>query len=150
VQTFLPYPDFAETARVLDRARLGKQRVEALQILRAIHIPTYGWQHHPAVRMWRGYEDALVCYGVTICDEWIAQGRPDTVRPQILEHAHRGTARTQDELRAAGALPPWLGDEAFHRAHRSALLRKDPEHYREIFGDVPDDLPYVWPVPKGG
>jgi hypothetical protein len=35
VQTFLPYADFAESARVLDRARLGKQRVEALQVLRA-------------------------------------------------------------------------------------------------------------------
>lgn len=150
MQTFLPYPSFEETARVLDLVRLGKQRVEALQILRAIHIPTYGWQHHPAVRMWRGYEQALVCYGLTICDEWIARGRSDTVRPQIAEHAHGGVERTQDELAASEALPPWLGDEAFHRAHRSALVRKDPDHYRPFFGDVPDNLAYVWPVPRAG
>ncbi len=31
VQTFLPYPDFCGTALVLDRKRLGKQRVEALR-----------------------------------------------------------------------------------------------------------------------
>lgn len=57
--------------------------------------------------------------------------------------------RSQDELAAAGALPPWLGDEDFHRRHRSSLLRKDPEHYRPLFPDDPDDLPYVWPVRAG-
>jgi len=30
MQTFLPYPGFADSARVLDRRRLGKQRGEAL------------------------------------------------------------------------------------------------------------------------
>jgi predicted RNase H-like HicB family nuclease len=59
MQTFLPYLDFAECARVLDDRRLGKQRVEVLQIARAITVPGYGWRHHPAVRMWRGYEEAL-------------------------------------------------------------------------------------------
>jgi hypothetical protein len=54
--------------------------------------------------------------------------------------------RTQEELSELGGLPRWLGDEDFHLAHRSALVRKDPEHYRRLFPDVPDDLPYVWPV----
>jgi len=63
MQTFLPYLDFAECARVLDDRRLGKQRVEVLQIARAITVPGYGWRHHPAVRMWRGYEEALGAYG---------------------------------------------------------------------------------------
>ncbi|CAM5346647.1 Cytoplasmic protein OS=Streptomyces chartreusis OX=1969 GN=CP983_00565 PE=4 SV=1 [Streptomyces chartreusis] len=31
MQTFLPHPDFRQTALLLDRRRLGKQRVEALQ-----------------------------------------------------------------------------------------------------------------------
>ena len=44
-------------------------------------------------------------------------------------------------------MPRWLGDEAFHLSHRSNLVRKDPEFYRLRFGDVPDDLPYVWPTP---
>lgn len=30
MQTFLPYPDFVESASVLDRQRLGKQRVEVI------------------------------------------------------------------------------------------------------------------------
>jgi hypothetical protein len=45
----------------------------------------------------------------------------------------------------AGELPPWLGDEALHLSHRSALFRKDPDFYRPLFGEVPADLPYVWP-----
>jgi hypothetical protein len=32
MQTFLPYEDFTLSAQVLDYRRLGKQRVEALQI----------------------------------------------------------------------------------------------------------------------
>ena len=40
----------------------------------------------------------------------------------------------------------WLGDPAVHRSHQSALVRKDPDHYRPLFPDVPDDLPYVWPA----
>ena len=51
---------------MLDPLRLGKQRVEALQILRALTVPGYGWRHHPAVKMWAGYEEALVRYGLEI------------------------------------------------------------------------------------
>ena len=36
MQTFLPFPDFVASARSLDRLRLGKQRVETLQILNAL------------------------------------------------------------------------------------------------------------------
>ena len=43
-------------------------------------------------------------------------------------------------------MPPWLGDQEFHRSHRSSLLRKDPASYGPHFEDVPDDLEYVWPV----
>lgn len=53
MQTFLPYKSFAESAACLDNKRLGKQRVEVLQILKALHNPSYGWQNHPAVKMCR-------------------------------------------------------------------------------------------------
>lgn len=36
MQTFVPFPDFARSAAVLDDKRLGKQRVEVLQIVRAL------------------------------------------------------------------------------------------------------------------
>ncbi len=149
VQTFLPYPDFTATARVLDARRLGKQRVEAIQVLRATCVDDYGWRHHPAAKMWRGYEEALVRYGLEICDEWCSTGRADTcavtLRTDLARFRGIEEIRPQAALGEAGELPPWLGDPAFHLSHRSALLRKDPEFYRPLFGDEPDDLPYVWP-----
>ena len=36
MQTFLPYEDFRESVRSLDDKRLGKQRVEAYQIISAL------------------------------------------------------------------------------------------------------------------
>jgi hypothetical protein len=149
VQTFLPYPDFAATAAVLDRRRLGKQRVEALQVLRGLIVPGYGWRHHPAVRMWTGYEEALVRYGLEICRRWTDGGRRDTCAASLTADFalhHPGAAvRSQTELGAAGALPSWLGDPAFHLSHQSALVTRAPDHYRPLFPDAPAGLPYVWP-----
>src|SRR5512141_1971536 len=78
VQTFLPYADFAESAKALDPKRLGKQRVETIQIVRALTRETYGWRNHPAVLMWRGYEEALGRYGLTMVDAWTGLGFADT------------------------------------------------------------------------
>ena len=155
MQTFLPYQDFETSARTLDPPRLGKQRVEALQVLNALTIPgRRGWQHHPVVLMWKGYEEALVRYCLDVCRVWCELGYADTCAEKVTtalgERLGVDTVRTQAELAAAGALPPWLGDEALHRSHRSSLVRKDPAHYRPIFGDVPDDLEYVWPVSREG
>lgn len=147
MQTFLPFPDFAESAAVLDDRRLGKQRVETLQILRALHLPGYGWSTHPAVTMWRGHTDALVTYGVAIVDEWVARGHADSTRAGIAEFVHPIDPLPQHALEATGALPPWLGDDALHRSHRSNLVRKDPDHYGPAFPGTPGDLDYVWPDP---
>jgi hypothetical protein len=151
MQTFLPVADFAESARLLDSPRLGKQRVETLQILRAIELPDYGWANHPAVLMWRGRTPALVAYGLAMARAWQERGFADTTARQIGEFAPEVVDRSQDELAAAGLLPTWLGNEELHRSHRSNLLAKDPAFYRdrftERFGPEADDLPYVWPPP---
>lgn len=137
MQTFLPYPDFAESASALDYRRLGKQRVETLQILRALAGFTRGWTNHPATRMWRGYEAALINYGIAVCDEWMQRGYEDTCKFKLLylRAIFDGEPMT----------PTWLGDGAIHRSHQSNLVRKDPEYYGPRFPDVPADLPYVWP-----
>jgi len=153
VQTFLPYADFERSAALLDDRRLGKQRVEVLQVMRALTRPGHGWRHHPAVRMWRGHEEALAAYGAAVCAEWVRRGNADTCDAKIgADAAVAGVHRVRDQaaLAAAGALPPWLGDEAVHRSHRSNLVRKDPVRYRPLFPDVPDDLPYVWPPEPDG
>jgi hypothetical protein len=149
MQTFLPYADFLASARSLDQKRLGKQRVETLQVLRGLTRAGYGWRHHPAVKMWAGYEEALARYGLDFVTVWTSTGRADTTAATLT--ADLGAAcdltiiRSQPALAEAGELPPWLGDPAFHESHRSALLRKDPTFYQPVFGKTPDDLPYVWP-----
>lgn len=148
MQTFLPFPSFDESARVLDGPRLGKQRVETLQILRALELPGYGWANHPAVAMWRGRTPALVAYGLAFVKEWTARGNADSTERQIIEFAPHVVGLTQLQLAGDGLLPTWLGDDRVHLSHRSALLRKDPAFYRPRFGDGdPDDLPYFWPDP---
>ena len=131
MQTFLPYPSFERSAAVLDYRRLGKQRVEAQQILNAIDSSDYGWQNHPAVGMWRPYRDALVLYRNVMIGEWVSRGYNNTM-PYLCH----------DEP----ILPDWLGDERLHASHRSNLLRKDPEFYGQYDWAEPNDLPYVWPV----
>lgn len=149
MQTFLPYEDYARSASVLDRPRLGKQRVETLQVLRALVIPDYGWQRHPVVQMWTGYVPALVSYGLACTQEWTAGGAADTTAALITEFAPEVAGVAQEDLARAGHLPPWTGDERLHLSHRSNLVRKDPERYRPVLGAVPDDLPYWWPgVPE--
>lgn len=137
MQTFLPYSDFRLSAKALDNRRLGKQRVETLQILKALSLPSYGWQNHPAVKMWRGFERGLVAYGIAICDEWRGRGFNDTCLDKIRLYL--------DVHPASRSTPNWLTDDLC-RSHQSNLLRKDRAHYGPLFPSVPDDLPYVWPV----
>lgn len=149
MQTFLPYPSFAESAKVLDRQRLGKQRVEVLQILRTLTGISDSWKNHPAVLMWQYYKVALALYGLEICDEWTARGYKDTCLVKIKEIISPYNY-------GAAYYPFWLGDENFHASHRAALLYKDYNYYSQFGWEekpaVPDSkgsLPYVWPVKKG-
>jgi hypothetical protein len=149
VQTFVPFADFEKSMRTLDTKRLGKQRVEVIQIVRALTVPGYAWSSHPAVLMWKGYEEALGRYGLTACAVWTERGFGDSCAATIaadLRAAGVSSIREYAELAAAGALPRWLFDEAVQLGHRSSLLRKDPEHYGPLFPGTPTDLDYVWPV----
>lgn len=141
MQTFLPYQDFVNSAKVLDNKRLGKQRVEVIQILKALTVPEYGWKNHPATRMWMGSELWLCNYGHAVCDEWISRGYKDSCKDQISDIAESLNPEFSCNY------PSWLGDEKFHRSHRSNLTRKNPEHYSQFWNE-PDDLEYVWPTPE--
>ena len=139
MQTFLPYEHFEASAKCLDRQRLGKQRVEVYQILRALRGITKGWRNHPATKMWAGHEDALVEYGLWCCAEWARRGYVDNLAPKI-----RALASDLYE-KADRSYPEWLGMDALHSSHRAALLRKDPEHYGQ-FGWTDDVEEYWWPT----
>mgnify|MGYP006995604399 CR=1 FL=1 len=147
MQTFLPYSDFEMSAKVLDYKRLGKQRVECLQILKVNDLvwcrtndSKIAWENHPAVLMWRGYSNALYYYMQCICKEWVGRGYVDN----CLEKARQYTSNYVSQC----SLPVWIGNEEFHISHRSNLLRKNPDHYNRYFLNVTNDMPYIWPVRK--
>lgn len=136
MQTFLPSPDFAQSAHALDWQRLGKQRVETKQIYLALTQVDYGWKSHPAVNIWRNHTGALANYGIAICNEWRKRGYKDSLLPWF-----------EERREANSSAPALIGYEPFHLSHKSALVRKKPEWYGPLFPDVPSDLPYIWRLP---
>ena len=136
MQTFVPYPSFQLSAMTLDRQRLGKQRVETLQLLNAITGRSKGWVNHPATVMWRDNPHGLAAYGVAVCQEWRLRGYADTCQLKI----ESIMSPNGDDL------PYWWGDSAVHASHRANLLRKSPEHYSKFGWTEDPTMPYVWPV----
>jgi len=132
MQTFLPYPSFKESAKVLDNKRLGKQRVEAFQILKTLRTGRKAWANHPATRMWRGYEASLAAYMNEMILEWVRRRFNNTM---VLADAP-----------VLSPLPPWLGNNNFHAAHRASLLAKAPEHYGKFGWAEQPLISCVWPV----
>lgn len=133
MQTFLPYPDCKLSAKCLDYRRLGKQRLEAFQILNIITERTNkkGWRNHPAVRIWRGHSNALAFYMNCFIEEWIHRGYNNTMEIVCVH---------QPVL-----FPLWFGDDRLHSSHRSNLLRKDSVWYGKYGWTEDDKLPYFWP-----
>jgi len=136
MQTFMPDSDYQGSAKSLDNKRLGKQRVEAFQILNALTGKSNGWVNHPATRMWRGYEWQLANYGYVVCQEWIARGFIDS----LSDHFKQYMADNPPCMK-----PWWVNNRALQLTHQSNLLRKDWNFYSQQFR-VPDDLPYLWPL----
>ena len=123
---------------MLDRQRLGKQRVETMQIMKALKLGV-GWVNHPATKMWRGYEHILLQYQEAICNEWTSRGYKDTCLEKTRD-LHGG------EAASSLLLPPWLGKKVVHSAHRANLLRKAPEWYSQFgWSEEPADG-YNWPL----
>ena len=133
MQTFLPYSDFEDSARCLDYRRLGKQRVEAMQLHNILtnRTTTKGWRSHPALKMWEGYAPALAHYMNVCIDEWIHRG-------------YNNTMEKRDDSNLV--MPPWLYDRRIHLSHRSNLLRKYAMFYSQYNWNIPSTMEYYWPV----
>lgn len=142
MQTFVPCAAVVDCAKALDWRRLNKQITETIQILNTLTGASSGWANHPAVQMWRGHEKSLAVYGLIMIGEWRNRGYT----------SHVGSAEKLEawvmSLPTTG-WPEWWEREDVMRSHQSNLVRKDPDHYRPQFPDVPDDLPYVWPIRAG-
>jgi len=133
MQTFLPYPDFEKSASVLDYRRLGKQRVEAYQLITLIENNSNSWRNHPARKMWEGYTDSLKVYLGVMISEWRRRGYVNNIIVPPFSDLPRKS-------------PTFIGDERFHSSHRAALLFKDREHYLAFNWQEEPKLEYFWPV----
>ena len=141
MQTFLPVADFKQSAKMLDYKRLGKQRVEGMQLLNAMKpdYPHKGWLRHPAKIMWEGHEDMLKKYVNTMIKEWISRGYNNTM--QLYDYD------------PSAPMPDWFGNDKIHQSHRLNLLRKDFQYYSQHwpeeaieFANSIEMYPYYWPV----
>jgi hypothetical protein len=168
--TLVPYPSFEQSARTLDWQDLSQQRIDALEILRALLAPPEGWVDHPAITMWEQHGLALVCYTLTICDEWAARTWlsetgysrvEDPVRDTVIElvaerfgcsqeavetlAAYEALTNPELVARTGASLPWWVGHQPVHASHRSLLLRRNPVWYQQHGWGEPDGLPLLWP-----
>ena len=152
MQTFVPFRTYKLNAQCLDYRRLGKQRVEACQILSALVGISDGWATHPATKMWAGHEGALAIYTLAMCEEWKRRGYNDTRMEFVQEIYASGWIKLGTSTR-----PVWWGTPQVHGSHKAMLLRKNREFYQNSFG-YSDDLvekllarypAYYWPLGTG-
>ncbi|MFA5934936.1 MAG: MSMEG_6728 family protein [Candidatus Paceibacterota bacterium] len=140
MQTFLPYTDFTESAKVLDKKRCWKQVVEAHQIINCLESGLIiGWKNHPAVKMWEGHTDVLKAYFNIFLYVCIHKYSINTKYSFI---------SNMNTFTATHVLPWWLGNKNFHRAMRARLIEKDREFYLPLFPNDEgyNDGKYWWPV----
>jgi len=141
MQTFLPYGDPVRVARILDTRRLGKQRLEAIQIARKLLDISEGrgYTNHPAVKMWKGHEVYLIkIYLRAILDEWNARGYNNEKCEGHYKELYRMVAARR------AVQPRWFCEPVF-ASHRSRLIQKDSDYYKLKFPGTPDNLEYIWP-----
>jgi hypothetical protein len=116
-----------ESVMALDNRRLGKQRIEALQIYKVLRGESTAWARHPAVTMWKGNEAFLIVYYNAAVCEWSRRGFKNSM-PIVAG--------------SVAPAPEWFGGP-IHANHRARLLAKNPEFYAEYcWEELPTDINY--------
>lgn len=132
MMTFIVIGNFILNATLLSDKHLGKQRIEAKQIIDSILGGT-GWKHHPIVHAWRNYVPALKYYANCCISEWVKRGHKNDM-PYY-------------EVPKLILMPWWAKWDRLHQSHRAMLLRKNPFHYHDKFTVDPEYMlyGYIWP-----
>lgn len=132
MMTFVTSSSLIECAKSLDYKRLGKQRVEAYQILRTLKGHSHGWKNHPAVKMWEGHTDALALYMNAMIEEWVSRGYKNTMKIE--------------DVPTDSPFPWWFTWKPLQESHRASLKRKAPSEYTHFEVDtVFMNHGYIWP-----
>ncbi|MCS7133323.1 MAG: pyrimidine dimer DNA glycosylase [Candidatus Caldarchaeum sp.] len=134
MQIFRPYVDWTKSAAVLDDLRLGKQRVEAKQVINAflrklglINDGLKGWLTHPIVLLYfnggKPYLDDVIGFFNACVMEWKKRGKQNNLSLNDIKHLIERVEKTS-------------GTPVTHVheiEYRRILLMKDPKHYVKVF-----------------
>lgn len=129
--TFVVDGDIVKAVSLLDNKRLGKQRVEAYQLIRILEGKSDSWKSHPALKMWIGYLDGLKYYYNCCVNEWIKRGKNNTMEiysiPSKID------------------MPWWINWDRLHYSHQAMLNRKEPSYYSFSVPSEYMKRGYIWP-----
>jgi hypothetical protein len=131
---------FAVVAQSLDNKRLGKQRVEAYQILNSLTGKSNGWTNHPATKMWQGHEWQLANYGYEICGEWINRGFKDSLEQKFWLFMNQNQKSHKPK-------PWWVKDSLVHLTHQSKHPTSITMKFQTIFlmsGQITKKGSFLW------
>lgn len=134
VNTFILTNSPKECAKLLDYKRLGKQRVEAYQIVNIIIGEQKGFSNHPIAHVWKDHVESLKYYTNCMIDEWINRGYKNTMVKYDLPDY------TEDQL------PWWYKNKQLQYCNMASLARKDPKFYSGVF-TFPSEYEhhgYIW------
>lgn len=127
------HTDFLINAKLLDDQRLGKQRVEAMQILHILQGKQKGFSKHPIVKSWQGYEDGLKYYINCCIYEWVQRGMQNNMKVYDIP----------DQI----VVPWWVFWRPLIMSHRMMMTRKDKRYVGKFkVDDGYADYGYIWPT----
>ncbi|MCS7094410.1 MAG: pyrimidine dimer DNA glycosylase [Thaumarchaeota archaeon] len=134
MQIFRPYVDWRRSADVLDDRRLGKQRVECMQVLNVIlrklgwiNDGRKGWLNHPIGLLYynsgKPYVRDIVGFFNACVQEWVNRGFRNSIDLSDISHLLARVEGTE-------GTPITRIHEL---EYRRVLLVKDPAHYVRAF-----------------
>lgn len=162
VITFVTNDNLIDCAKNLDDRRLGKQRVEAKQLIDLLIKKQNGetkiaWENHPAALMWIGHIDALKIYYNYMVREWISRGFINNMELYSINEEHTLIRSYIDNTGKTHLLPTenkgvvfpwWFIWMPFVCSHRAALIRKDTSYFTKFKDNNIEYFlkrGYVWP-----
>lgn len=122
MQTFLVSYNLSENFKQIDGKRCFKNLLEGRQILQACLDKNYGWQNHPAVRQFRGYESLLMNYIEANYHECLNRNIAVNTNLwfQTIQIAQKFNIKHENNP----AKPNWWGRQDILKSHKSRLYCK--------------------------
>lgn len=152
MKTFLTHIGYNKSLQQLDDHRLGAQRVDARKLLMILGGHSNGYEQHPSIQMWRGWELSLCMYGAAACYQWrLVRNNECDLYAWFADQANwwqrNGISEKYAPFHdAQEPFPPWCKDLDLMRSHRSNLIRMAPLYYSHKWPNTPENMPYLWPI----